>query len=255
MNYSSAASTVSLADVASLPFLQGVDPDIIRELASSAHMMQQPKGAVFLPQGAQVSRFYVVMEGWCGACKGNMDGQETLLQIFRRGDFLLEAGQNVAEEYSPFNMQALTRIQILSLSLASVRNAIERSETLKDNLLAATVRRCNELRDRIEQLALHSAERRVGRFLLQMRMVSGGNGNEIVLPFDKSMIASYLGIKPETFSRALLVFKNKGFKVGRSHLAIPHEHALCEYCDSISMQACPFAKNTVCACVLMKQAG
>jgi hypothetical protein len=94
------------------------------------------------------------------------------------------------------------------------------------------------LRNHIEQLTLHTAEERVGRFLLDQRLAAGESGKDITLPFDKSLIAGYLGIKPETLSRALQYFKDNGFIVDRNHLRMPDKNALCDYCDSITEQQC-----------------
>ncbi|MDR3424315.1 MAG: Crp/Fnr family transcriptional regulator [Alphaproteobacteria bacterium] len=231
----------SSKDAAALPIFRDVKPDVMRELMASAHTAQYQKGAIFLVQSEPVSRFYVMLEGWCGAKKGNAEGQEAILQIFRRGDFLLEAGHAVLADISPMNLQALTPVQLLALSPAAVRNALERSADFTTNMLAASVRRCQELRDHIEHLTLHNAERRVGRFLLHMRFYTNPEGNDIVLPFDKSLIAAYLGIKPETLSRTLLAFRKRGFTVERSHMTVPSRTALCAYCDTITMQSCPFA--------------
>jgi CRP-like cAMP-binding protein len=231
-------------DFASLPVFQGVDVEVLRELIATAHSMQYQKGAVIVELGAPIPRCYVVLEGWCGAGKGNADGQEAILQLFRRGDFLFETSSE--GDLCPINLQALTPVHLLSLSPAAVRAAQKRSVALINNMLIASAQRCQELRDHIEQLALHSAEQRVGRFLLQLRFTTSPEGKNIVLPFDKSSIAAYLGIKPETLSRTLQTFRDRGFKVERSHITIPSREALCEYCDKIIMRSCPFANTQDC---------
>jgi CRP-like cAMP-binding protein len=233
-------------DFASLSLFQGVESDILRELMASAHTAQYQKGTVFLTQGESISRYYVVLEGWCGASKGNADGQESILQLFRRGDFLFESTPNAFVDISPINLQALTPVHLLTLAPSAVHNAEEHSAVFTANMLTASVQRCQDLRDHIEQLTLHTAEHRVGRFLLQLRFNTSPDGKDIVLPFDKSMIAAYLGIKPETLSRVFQLFRSRGFIVERSHLTLPSRQALCGYCDKITMRSCPFANTGDC---------
>ncbi len=233
-------------DFASLPVFQGVEADVMRELMASAHTAQYQKGTVFLTQGESISRYYVVLEGWCGASKGNAEGQESVLQLFRRGDFLFESTSNAFVDISPINLQALTPVHLLTLAPSAVHAAEERSATFTANMLTASVLRCQDLRDHIEQLTLHTAEERVGRFLLQLRFNTSPGGKDIVLPFDKSLIAAYLGIKPETLSRVFQTFRTRGFIVERSHLTLPSRQALCEYCDKITMRSCPFANTGDC---------
>ncbi len=159
---------------------------------------------------------------------------------------MLESAPSAVADISPMNLQALTQVQLLTLSPTAVRFAMERSKTFTTTMLEASLRRCQELRDHVEQLALHNAERRVGRFLLQMRFNTSPDGKDIVLPFDKALIASYLGIKPETLSRTFQTFRERGFIVERSHLTVPSRYALCEYCDTITMRSCPFAHTGDC---------
>ncbi len=232
-------------DFASLQLFQGVAFEVLRELMASMHSAQYQKGAVFLPQGALVSRHYIVLEGWCAASKGNTEGQESLLQLFRRGDFLLDAA-SPPDEISAVNLQALTPVRLLTISPGALRLAMERSPTLTANMLAASARACRDMRDHIEQLTLHTAEQRVGRFLLQMLFHAGSEGRDIVLPFDKAFIASYLNIKPETFSRVLHLFRKRGFVVDRGHLMLPVREALCAYCDKSLKQCCPFSASGSC---------
>jgi CRP-like cAMP-binding protein len=144
------------------------------------------------------------------------------------------------------NLEALTPVHLLTLAPGAVRDAEKRSAIFTANMLTASARRCQELRDHIEQLTLHSAEQRVGRFLLQLRFSTSPGGKDIMLPFDKSLIAAYLGIKPETLSRVFQTFHKRGFTVERSHLTIPFRQALCEYCDKITMRSCPFANTEDC---------
>ena len=246
MNYSLPFALSLGKDFASLPVFQGVETDVLRELMASAHTAQYQKGTIFLAQGEPVSRYYVMLEGWCGASKGNAEGQEAILQIFRRGDFLFESATDALVEISPMNLQALTPVHLLTLAPAAVRIAEKTSAVFTANMLTASARRCQELRDHIEQLTLHSAEQRVGRFLLHLRFNTSPGGKDIVLPFEKSLIAAYLGIKPETLSRVFQSFRARGFIVERSHLVVPFRQALCEYCDKITMRSCPFANTGDC---------
>jgi len=254
MSYASSFSVNLLKEVSSLSVFQGVEPDILREMMTSAHVAQYQKGAILLAQGADVSRCYMMLEGWCGASKGNAEGQEALLQIFRRGDFLFELAPSMETDICPINLQALTPVHLLMLAPGTVRLAAEHSVAFMGNLLSASMRRCRDLRDHIEQLTLHNAEQRVGRFLLRLRFSENPEGKDIVLPIDKAHIAAYLGIKPETLSRVFQSFKEKGFTIDRSHLTLPSELALCGYCDKITMQSCPFVNTKDCLAVASKAA-
>lgn len=231
--------------IASLPLFAGMEPDLLRGLITSARISKQEKGEIFLLQNQPFSRFYVVLDGWCAISKGNKDGQESILQILTHGDFLPDP-EMTEKNYSPFNVQALTPVSVLMLPPTIVRNALQHSTVLIKNMLLSSSRRTQELRDHIEQLTLRTAEERVGRFLLQMRLHEQVMTGEITLPFDKNFIASYLGIKPETLSRSLQIFKERGFVIQRNHVTAPDFEALCDFCDSTIADKCHQARTEDC---------
>lgn len=242
-------AAVSLGEeIELLSLFQGIEAGLLRSIATAARVAHYDKGTVVLAQGQPPANFCIVLEGWCGASKINPEGQEAILQIFRAGDFLTEPDYPALKSANALNVQALASLRLLLVPTGVLQTALERSKILTSNLLAAAMRQSRELRDHVEQLTLFSAEQRVGRFLLQMRFHGSSNGKdkEIVLPFDKSLIAAYLGIKPETFSRTLQFFKEKGFVIDRNHLLVPNRQALCDYCDSSIAQECLHAHTANC---------
>lgn len=234
------------AALRAMPLFRGVEEPLLQGLLASTRYTYHDKGTVFLIQDQPVTRFYIILEGWCGAVKNNSDGQESVLQIFRTGDFLPEPGAAATMTNSPVNLQALTKTHLAMLTPSLVRNALEHSKAFAANMLAANNQRCNELRNHIEQLTLHSAEERVGRFFLDMRLMQDKGRQDVELPFDKNIIASYLGIKSETFSRTLKEFKEYGFSIDRNHIHMPDENALCDFCDTSSAQNCDRAHEKDC---------
>jgi len=129
---------------------------------------------------------------------------------------------------------------------AAVKAALAKSAIFAANLARAAMRQTQELRAHIEQLTLFDAEQRVGSFLQYVRQSDFGGDLDIDLPFDKVAAASYLGIKPETLSRALHAFRDKGFAVENRHITLPDEMALCGYCDSVTATRCQHHMTPKC---------
>ena len=72
------------------------------------------------------------------------------------------------------------------------------------------------------------------RLLLEQGIVT----DKIALPYDKSLIASYLDMKPETFSRILKKFKSQGFNITKDEVVLPNVNALCGFCDPDTGSMC-----------------
>ncbi len=68
----------------------------------------------------------------------------------------------------------------------------------------------------------------------------------MALPYDKSLIASYLDMKPETFSRSLKKFKTAGFQVNKDSVILPKVGALCGFCDSDLSRVCNIHGTEAC---------
>ena len=82
----------------------------------------------------------------------------------------------------------------------------------------------------IEQLQVLSTAQRVGDFLL--RFCPPGPGNAVFeLPFDKSLIARRLGMKPETFSRALAKLRAVGIETHGATVSVEDLERLRAYCQ------------------------
>lgn len=224
--------------LATCALLRGVEDTVIATLSAASKPQSLTKGEVFQLQGQTHHRFFLVQDGWCASTKTSSEGHETISQIFRSGDLLPDYTPSDQRRASLYNLQSLTDSRLIVFLASAVDDAMASSPRFAANMLEGSVRRAGELRDHIEQLTLASAEQRVGRFLLQVRQEAGGEEPDIVLPFDKAMIASYLGIKPETFSRVLQQFKEMGFVVERNHLVLPTHQALCDYCDSTTARNC-----------------
>ena len=62
----------------------------------------------------------------------------------------------------------------------------------------------------------------------------------VKLPYDKTLVASKLGMQPETFSRALSKLKkNTGIEVQGSIITIPDFKMLSDYCCSVCSSEYP----------------
>jgi hypothetical protein len=72
---------------------------------------------------------------------------------------------------------------------------------------------------RVEQLTAQSATQRVAEFLTSLAPCTEGPCT-IALPYDKSVIAGRLGLKPESLSRIFAKLRSIGVDVRASHVIV-----------------------------------
>ncbi len=82
----------------------------------------------------------------------------------------------------------------------------------------------------VESLKLQKADQRIGCFILRQCGGQVDGSNELTLPYGKSLMANHLGMKGETFSRALNKLRQAtDIEVKGNHVAVPDITCLSEH--------------------------
>jgi CRP-like cAMP-binding protein len=231
--------------IQALPLFAGLAPDALQDILKYARVVSHNKGAMIFLQGEQASRFYIILDGWVKLFKGNVDGQEAVLQVMTVGETLLET---VIFSNSPFPVtaQAVEPVKLLSIPATIVREKLQNNKELAINMLSTVAGRSQALISQFEQLTLKTVTQRVGWFLLKLFLENGERTKNLKLPYDKSLIAGYLGMKPETFSRTLQSLKEQGIDIDKNQVSLPDVFALCDYCDMELADKCSRAGTKEC---------
>jgi CRP-like cAMP-binding protein len=229
--------------IQTLPLFQDLPPYVLLDVLRTAHITTLPKGVFLHGYGEPLSLFYIVLDGWVRLFKNSQDGKESTLQIIGAKQFLFNSGFTPNKAYAPMNAQTVERTRLLTMPLSGLRDALTRSSRLAENLLNLTAQRNQDILIHLENLTLRDAKERVGFFFLKIWMETNPNGLEFEIPFDKSLIASYLDLRAETFSRILKDFHKDGFAIEGRHVRLPDEKSLCRYCDPAAAAFCIHAEE------------
>jgi len=186
-------------------------------------------GAVLFVQGDQASRFFAVLSGWIKLSRMMPDGNQAVIGIFTRGDSFAEAAIFGPGEY-PVTAEVVTAARLVAIPARPMLAAIAADPTLAINMLASMSQRLRYLVGQLEQLQGKSAPQRLGSFLLRLVPENDGPAR-IRLPYDKSLIAARLGMKPETFSRSLAKLRPLGVHGEGSDVVVAKPTLLRRYCE------------------------
>jgi CRP-like cAMP-binding protein len=82
----------------------------------------------------------------------------------------------------------------------------------------------------LSHIKINNAKQRVTQFILSLESENSKNPMELNLTYSKSVIASYLNIKPETFSRILNKLKKDGeIATNKNSITILKKDSLIKY--------------------------
>lgn len=170
------------------------------EVAAHTSVKRLAQGASLFHQGDVVQRFYILVSGQMKLHRLTNDGQEKLMEIIRPGEAFAEALLFNAVPLYPVAASALKDSLVLSVQNAPYLRLLEEQPKLCLTLLASLSVRLHQRMNDIDNLTSSNAHHRVVRFLFEQQEAGGGVVN---LDVPKRLIASKLGIQPETFSRIL----------------------------------------------------
>jgi len=199
----------------------------MQEVCALANLKRLPAGATLFHQGDKADRFYYLFSGQVKLHRVVCDGQEKLVEVMRAGDSFAEALLFRGTPYYPVSATALKASLAVSLNGPHYRRILEEQPGICLEILATLSVRLHQRMVEIDTLTMANASRRVVRFLLQS---AGERDGVVTLDVPKRLIASKLGIQPETFSRILHRLIESGMiSVQRRRIEILDNQGLAAY--------------------------
>ncbi|MBL4602220.1 MAG: nitrate- and nitrite sensing domain-containing protein [Emcibacteraceae bacterium] len=231
--------------IQNLSLFKGISERTLSDLFRNASIGSYKKGKLLFLEGELPNRLYIILDGWVKLYKGNSNGEETIVQMLTSGDMVAESAVFLNAPF-PISAQVAKNAQILTLPAQIIRENVKSNNDLAVNVLTGMSVHSQLMIQGMESIRLKSATERVGWFLLKLLLEQGRVPDMVELPYDKSLIASYLDMKPETFSRTLKKFKQKGFEIRKDAVILPHVKALCGFCDSDVVGICSMHGTPEC---------
>lgn len=222
--------------IASAPMFDGLDPAHVESLAARSRLIRLPAGQVLFRRGTPSTGFYVVREGRMQLSVSNSEGVVKVLEIVSTGGAFGHAVMFLREPY-PVDATALTDTQLVFVPAAAVDRILDGDPAMARLMLASMARRLQAKVQDIAMLSLQSATQRIVAYVLgAMRDVDvartgqAGPSTTVELPALKQVLASRLGMTPETFSRAVRALTEQGLlAMDGSVVRIPDVAALDAY--------------------------
>lgn len=202
----------------------------IDELLSHAIWKSYDRGETLFLQEEEARAIHVVLEGWVKLFRMSPTGAEAVVSVFTRGESF---GEAVALRNLPYpvSAEAVTNCEVMHIPSHIFASLMKEDPEIGLSILASTFNHLHSLVAQLEQLKAQTGAQRVAEFLLNLCTCEQGEC-EVVLPYDKTLIAGRLGMKPESLSRAFSRLKPAGVQIKRNHAEIADIEVLRDYAES-----------------------
>lgn len=212
-----------------VPLFAGLTREQLSLLLSDASIRRYSGNTTLFYQEEPAKSLFVIFEGWVKLFRQTAGGREIVIAVLTRGEPFGET-MIFDSEASPLSAFAVTDTRLLVVPGDRFISHIRNNSDLALRLLAAMSVYQHRLVQQVEQLTVRSTSERLAGFLSRLCPEPTGSAT-IELPFDKSLIASRLGMQPESLSRALARLRAHGVTVRGSAIKIVDVGALLRFSE------------------------
>jgi CRP-like cAMP-binding protein len=186
-----------------------LDSGQLERVTASTRERRLVRGELLFRQGDPARHFFLVCHGSVKLFLLSRSGEEKVVEVIRPDQFFAEAVMFMEGGAYPVHASALEDCELAAIESATFRELLLGSPALSLKLLEGMSRRMHGLIRQLDELSLCDATHRVVGYLLSCaEEASGGVGVRLTAP--KQVIASRLGMKPETLSRILARLTERG---------------------------------------------
>ena len=211
-----------------LPLFRALSASKRTALLRNAVVHGVASGTVLFEQGDVPNFQLIVLAGSAQLFGRSAEGREVLIEAVRAPDLIIPAAVLTG---APYLMQARVPepSRFLLIHAAAFRAAVEADPLLAHAVIGSLAQQFRRMVRQIKNLKLRTSTQRVGCYLLALSKRQG-TPDRAVLPFEKTLIASELGITRESFSRALSSLGKGGIRVDGQTIAILDARRLADEC-------------------------
>lgn len=192
-----------LQKIQKLAIFNNVSNHTLHELAAYAKLQHYKKKDIVLNDKDVQNIFLYIVKGWVKLFKDSANGDEIIVDILGDEHHCGEQFIFPIHNQELYQVEAISLVEVLAIPMAVLRRQITEEHQLALNFLKSAIEKQYELTLELEHLSIQTALQRMGCFILRLCEKNSENTAALRLPYDKSLLATRLGMRAETFSRSL----------------------------------------------------
>jgi CRP-like cAMP-binding protein len=206
-----------------VPIFHSLTKEEMWEVAQITRQVVVAKGQEIYAMDDEVDSLFVIHSGRVKIYRLSDTGKEQVIRVLRPGDFL---GELALFSHSPMSdyAEALEDCSMCVIEGSSLKELMGKYPSIALKIVEELSKRLERTEQLLEDISLHSVERRLAQALLDMSLDDG----EIELEMSKRDWASQIGMTGETLSRKLTAFQELGLieQVGQRRILIKDRNGL-----------------------------
>ena len=210
--------------IRSATLFDGLSDSTLRNIVGNEPPRNFSKGTVVFLQDEDASHFYIILKGWVKLYRLMPSGDEAILHVFTERETFAEAAMFNGQKY-PATAEVVSDARMLAVNCNHFTSLLQEFPQIALRMLASTSEHMKHLVVEIEQIKGRNSTQRLAYFLYKM-CPRGDVSAVLSLPYEKSLIASRLGIQPESLSRTLNNLRAYGVNCIRNQVIISDVSAL-----------------------------
>ena len=210
------------------PLLAGLPENVLDRMLGETRVVEYKRGKLLFVRGEPAERFFLLLDGWVKVFRDTPEGEQTVLGVMKPGETVAEAAIFMQRNY-PASAEVVEDARLLDIPALPFVTLIREDNDLALRLLGALSLRLRQMVVHIEHIQARSTSQRLGDFLLTL--CDAEHGEAVVrLPYDKTLVAARLGMKPESLSRALAKLRTFGVLTRGNIVELNDVQRLREHC-------------------------
>ncbi|MBT5499912.1 MAG: Crp/Fnr family transcriptional regulator [Thiotrichales bacterium] len=230
MNLSNIDSKNHINFLSGLSLFENIQAVEIESMLPQLKIKKYQKGEIFSFDINNRPRLYLTFIGQFKLTKINERGDEMILRVVNAGEVISPMHFS---HYYDVSAEFIKDTTLLYFSESTVNSFVKKSPQFAKNIINMLAESIQALMVTAEVWRLKNTKERLGWFL-----ASVNNNNLGKLPIAKSILASYLGMTPESLSRALKKLSDEGIELENNTIVQKTGYELCSYCDKVIGSDC-----------------
>lgn len=201
-------SAADLELCAQAPLFAALDHADLSLLLEQAVTVSYGETGLLFSQGDASDRFFVVLEGRVNLFALTETGDQSIIEVFDPIATFAEAAIFSSGKF-PLNCEVVAGSRLVHVPSAPFLKRLSENRQLAFHLMSGLARWQMRMINEITELKSKSPGQRLASFLLALAKGEESSA-QVRLPITKAVLASRIGIAPESLSRALARLKSVG---------------------------------------------